>query len=167
MKQWYLLYCRRGEQERARMHLENQGVEVYYPQFKLEKVVRGKKTQKLEPLFPSYMFVRFDYEIGPSFTTIRSTRGVSDFIRTGTYPKEIQGDLIYTLKEIEQMQMDEVTSEAIQPKKGDKVTITSGQFAGIDAIYQEADGEKRSILLVTLINKPVAVKVNNQHIDHR
>ncbi|GAM61255.1 transcriptional activator RfaH [Vibrio ishigakensis] len=104
------------------MHLENQGVEVYYPQFKLEKLVRGKKTQKLEPLFPSYMFVRFDYEVGPSFTTIRSTRGVADFVRTGAYPKELQGDLVYTLKEIERSQLEPV-SEVNLPEKGDKVTI--------------------------------------------
>ncbi|WP_261833722.1 transcription/translation regulatory transformer protein RfaH [Vibrio ishigakensis] len=165
MKQWYLLYCRRGEQQRARMHLENQGVEVYYPQFKLEKLVRGKKTKKLEPLFPSYMFVRFDYEVGPTFTTIRSTRGVADFVRTGAYPKELQGDLVYTLKEIEKSQLEPV-SEVNLPEKGDKVIIKSGQFAGIDAIYQEADGEKRSILLVTLINKPVEIQVNNQDIEH-
>ncbi|GAD78267.1 transcription/translation regulatory transformer protein RfaH [Vibrio ezurae] len=159
MKRWYLLYCKRGDQQRAQAHLENQGVEVYYPKLVMEKRVRGKRTQKVEPLFPSYMFVRFDYEQGPSFTTVRSTRGVSDFIRTGAYPTELQGDLVYTLKQQEQAQ-EVVTCNT--PSIGDKVEISSGQFSGVDAIYQEADGETRSILLITMINKKVAVKIDNK-----
>ncbi|GEA49452.1 transcription antitermination protein RfaH [Vibrio inusitatus NBRC 102082] len=162
MKRWYLLYCKRGDQERAQMHLENQGVEVYYPKVTVDKMVRGKRQKKSEPLFPSYMFVRFDFEVGPSFTTVRSTRGVSDFIRNGAYPTELQGDLVYSLKQLEGSQ-EEIQSDSHQ--KGDQVTIKSGQFAGIDAIYHEADGEKRSILLITMINKKVEVNVNNQDIE--
>ncbi|MEZ8988757.1 transcription/translation regulatory transformer protein RfaH [Vibrio breoganii] len=164
MKRWYLLYCKRGDQERAQMHLENQGVEVYYPKITVEKMVRGKRQKRSEPLFPSYMFVRFDFEVGPSFTTVRSTRGVSDFIRNGVYPTELQGDLVYTLKQVEGSQEDtEIESDLLQ--KGDEVIIKSGQFAGVDAIYHEADGEKRSILLITMINKKVEVHVDNQDIE--
>ncbi|MPW35242.1 transcription/translation regulatory transformer protein RfaH [Vibrio sp. B1Z05] len=162
MKRWYLLYCKRGDQQRAQAHLENQGVEVYYPKLVTEKLVRGKRQQKVEPLFPSYMFVRFDYEQGPSFTTVRSTRGVADFIRTGAYPTELQGDLVYTLKQQEEV------SDVVQysaPNAGDKIEIISGQFSGIDAIYHEADGETRSILLITMINKQVAVKVDNTDLN--
>ena len=86
MKRWYVLYCKRGEQERAALHLSNQGIECYYPKVKIEKITRGKRQTKIEPLFPSYMFIYFDYEVGPSFTTVRSTRGVSDFVRQGPYP---------------------------------------------------------------------------------
>ncbi|GAB7220689.1 transcription/translation regulatory transformer protein RfaH [Vibrio comitans] len=164
MKRWYLLYCKRGDQERAQMHLENQGVEVYYPKIAIEKMVRGKRQKHSEPLFPSYMFVRFDFEVGPSFTTVRSTRGVSDFIRNGAYPREVQGDLVFSLKQLEGDQ-EEIQSDS--PKKGDQVVIKSGQFAGVDAIYHEADGEKRSILLITMINKKVEVQVDNQDIEAR
>lgn len=61
MKRWYLLYCKRGEQQRAKMHLENQSVECFYPEVCVEKILRGKRQMVQEPLFPSYMFVRFDF----------------------------------------------------------------------------------------------------------
>lgn len=167
MKHWYLLYCKRGEQQRAQLHLENQGVEVYYPKIESEKILRGKRQTKIEPLFPSYMFVRFDYQVGPSFNTVRSTRGVTDFIRQGTYPVELQGDLIFSLKELEAEQTmhgePRVTTKL--PRQGDTVRITAGQFAGVEAIYHEADGEKRSILLINLINKPIKVPVENQNFE--
>ncbi|RJX74247.1 transcription/translation regulatory transformer protein RfaH [Vibrio sinensis] len=160
MKQWYLLYCKRGEQQRAKQHLENQGVESYYPQIEVEKILRGKRHKKLEPLFPSYMFVRFDYEQGPSFTTIRSTRGVVDFIRQGSYPQPIEGDLIFTLKQLEAQ--IEPKSEVVLPEKGQILRVASGQFAGIDAIYQEPDGETRSILLVNMISRHVPMSIDNK-----
>lgn len=163
MKRWYLLYCKRGDQKRAQMHLENQGVECFYPVVEVEKIVRGKRQMVQEPLFPSYIFVRFDFEQGPTFTTVRSTRGVVDFIRQGAYPQEVQGDLVYELRQLEG-QVDESHTQQL-PAKGQKVEITDGQFAGIEAIYHEPDGEKRSILLIKLINQTVEVKVDNSDIE--
>ncbi|WP_394241825.1 transcription/translation regulatory transformer protein RfaH [Vibrio astriarenae] len=163
MKRWYVLYCKRGEQERATLHLTNQKVECYYPKVKVEKIIRGKRQVKEEPLFPSYMFVRFDFELGPTFTTVRSTRGVVDFIRQGAYPQEVQGDLIFGLKELESL--DDKPEEIELPEAGQKVVVKSGQFAGIEAIYQEPDGDLRSIMLVKMLNKMVEVKVDNSDLD--
>ncbi|MBB1315425.1 transcription termination/antitermination NusG family protein, partial [Aliivibrio sp. SR45-2] len=41
MKQWYLLCCKRGDQQRAKLHLENQNVECFYPEIDVEKMIRG------------------------------------------------------------------------------------------------------------------------------
>ncbi len=164
MKRWYLLYCKRGEQSRAKLHLENQGVECFYPTVEVEKISRGKRQRVEEPLFPCYMFARFDYQQGPTFTSVRSTRGVVDFVRFGAQPKEVQGDLIFELKLIEQDGGENATSKNM-PKRGDQIRVKSGQFAGIDAIFQEQDGEKRSIMLVQMITKPVSVSIDNSDLD--
>lgn len=166
MKRWYLLYCRRGEQLRAKMHLENQGVECFYPEIEVEKIRRGKRQTVKEPLFPSYMFVRFDFNVGPSFTTVRSTRGVSDFIRFGSEPKELQGDLIYDLKQLESSAKSETPSVEL-PKPGQEIEVKGGQFCGLKAIYQEPDGETRSIMLVKMISQPVALSIDNKHLDFK
>ncbi len=163
MKQWYLLYCKRSEQKRAKMHLENQGIACYYPETAVEKIVRGKRQIKSEPLFPSYVFAHFDPEIGPTFTTIRSTRGVIDFVGKGATPQVLDDSLIETLKEIEQLQLHSQCDSL--PAKGDVVRVAGGQFSGIEAIYQEADGETRSILLVKMLSKPVEVSVENKHLE--
>lgn len=163
MKRWYLLYCKRGEQLRAKTHLENQGVECYYPEVTVEKILRGKRQSVKEPLFPCYMFVRFDFEIGPTFTTVRSTRGVADFVRFGSQPKELQGDLIYELKQMDTSEQSLAASKV--PAQGQVMKVTGGQFSGIDAIYQEADGETRSLMLIKLINQPVVMSIENKNLD--
>ncbi|WP_050937954.1 transcription/translation regulatory transformer protein RfaH [Vibrio harveyi] len=164
MKRWYLLYCKRGEQVRAKQHLENQGVECFYPTVEVEKILRGKRQKVEEPLFPCYVFSRFDYEQGPNFTSVRSTRGVVDFVRFGAQPKEIQGDLVYELKQIEKC-AEEPTSPECMPKSGDHIRVMNGQFAGIDAIYHEQDGEKRSIMLVQMLSKRVPVSIDNNDLE--
>lgn len=73
MQAWYLLYCKRGQLQRAQEHLERQAVSCLTPMITLEKIVRGKRTTVSEPLFPNYMFVEFDPEVIHT-TTINATR---------------------------------------------------------------------------------------------
>ncbi|MGR5194723.1 transcription/translation regulatory transformer protein RfaH [Vibrio sp. WZ-1] len=163
MKRWYLIYCKRGEQARAKLHLENQAVECFYPTVEVEKILRGKRQIVNEPLFPSYVFAKFDYEQGPTFTSVRSTRGVIDFVRFGSQPKEVDGALISELRNSEH-QLDQTTTISL-PKQGDMVRIKSGQFAGIEAIFQEKDGEKRSMMLVKMITQSVPISIENKDLD--
>ncbi|MGL5495392.1 MAG: transcription/translation regulatory transformer protein RfaH, partial [Aeromonas sobria] len=47
------------------------------------------------------------------------------------------------------------------PITGDKVLIEEGPLAGFEAIYMEPDGEKRAILLVTLLNRETTSSFDN------
>lgn len=163
MKRWYLVYCKRGEQLRAKGHLENQGVECYYPQIKVEKIHRDKIKQVIEPLFPSYMFIRFNYQEGPTFTTVRSTRGVVDFVRFGSEPAVLSDELVDDLKLLDNLAQEYCRMEL--PHSGQEIEIKSGQFCGIKAIYQEPDGDARSVMLVKMIDQPVRISIENKHLD--
>jgi len=44
MQAWYLLYCKRGQLQRAQEQLERQAVTCLTPVITLEKLVRGKRT---------------------------------------------------------------------------------------------------------------------------
>ncbi|MCG3726434.1 transcription/translation regulatory transformer protein RfaH [Vibrio cincinnatiensis] len=163
MKCWYLVYCKRGEQARAKGHLENQGVECFYPQIEVEKIIRGKRKTITEPLFPSYIFVYFDYQQGPTFTTIRSTRGVVDFVRFGPEPKALPDELVDELKQLDVLAKAYCKKEL--PLAGQEIEVKSGQFCGIKAIYQEPDGDTRSFMLVKMINQPVILSIDNKHLE--
>ncbi|GAB6263089.1 transcription/translation regulatory transformer protein RfaH [Photobacterium sp. R1] len=165
MKDWFLLYCKRSEQERAVVNLDRQGVECYYPQVTVEKVVRGKRVTAAEPLFPNYMFVKFDPE-AISYTTVRSTRGVADFIRQGAHPQKVQSELIEHLRSNEDSEEQRQKLSNL-PMPGESLILNHGQFQGLEAIYQEPDGEKRSFMLIHLLGKQVKVSVDNADIVRR
>ncbi|KLV03944.1 transcriptional regulator [Photobacterium aquae] len=162
MKDWFLLYCKRSEQERAVINLDRQGVECYYPQVTVEKIVRSKRVSSQEPLFPNYMFVYFDPEM-ISYTTVRSTRGVADFIRQGKTPQRVDPDLIYSLM-VNEDSAEQQAKLSNLPQPGETLKLAQGQFKGIEAIYHEPDGEKRSFMLINLLGKQVKVSVQNEYL---
>lgn len=126
----------------------------------VEKIRRGKRSSELEPLFPNYVFASFDPE-EISFTTVRSTRGIVDFVRQGAMPTVVPVDLITQLMSHEDCdEQREALSDIFKP--GDLVEVLSGQFEGTEAIYKESDGELRSILLINLISRQVEVSTENK-----
>lgn len=157
MESWYLLYCKRGQLLRAKEHLERQSVHCLSPMIALEKLVRGKRTQVDEPLFPNYLFIEFDPEAIHT-TTISATRGVSHFVRFGSLPASVPHDVIMALQTDTPITM--VDPDVPQP--GDRVLITCGAFEGLKAIFTEPDGEARSMLLLNLLNKQITRSLDNK-----
>lgn len=156
MKQWYLLYCKRGGVTRAQTNLENQQVECWFPQFTVKKNRKGKLIEVQEPLFPSYLFVRFEVEFGPTLTAVRSTSGVADFVRLGRKPVVIHDQLINNLKKRTQFaQIQELF------KPGEKAQLINGQYSGLEVIFQYQYGEERSMVLITLLNRQHQIQVDN------
>ena len=151
MQKWYLAHCRPREEDRALQNLNHQDIEAFYPYAEVKKRVRNKLVTRTEALFPGYIFVYADLEIISSIT-IGSTRGVRNLVRFGGGPCIVPSDLVYDL-------MAHCDSDALReqlsdvPLKGETVRIEQGPFAGLDAIYLEADGEMRAILLLTLLQK--------------
>ncbi len=153
MKYWYLAYCRPKEEERAKLHLHNQGIDSYYPLVLTRKIIRGKITEKIEPMFPRYLFIHMDIdEFSP--IKIRSTRGIHHIIGHGSHWDKVPAELVYQLMRNEDD--DECRKVASRlPKPGQKVIIDEGPFSGLQAIYQEPDGEQRSLLLISMLNQEI------------
>ncbi len=156
---WYLVHTKVRQEETAITNLQRQNFRCYMPMLYVEKVRRGKPVVVAEPMFPSYVFVQLDTSEnikGQSWSPIRSTLGVRDLVKFGGHPAKVDADLITALHEREQLQKS--NPQALFAA-GDKVVITDGPFAGIEAIYQTADAEQRSMILLSMLNKPVSMRI--------
>lgn len=155
---WFLVRCKPRQEAVALTNLTRQGYESYLPMFASEKIVRRKQTIVQEPMFARYLFVRLDTTgQGQSWSPIRSTIGVSELVCFGSKAARVDEALIGMLREREAWQSE-------QPKSlfasGDSVVIADGAFAGLQAIYQMNDAEGRAMVLLDLLSKPVAMKIN-------
>ncbi|MCC4264862.1 transcription/translation regulatory transformer protein RfaH [Oceanimonas baumannii] len=149
MLNWYLAHCRPREEERALLHLENQDVECFCPLIEVKRIIRGKRIVRNEALFSGYLFLRANLK-ETSATTLRSTRGVRNLVRFGEKPCVVPDELISELMcRTGDPRLGDKLSDL--PSAGDKVSIHSGPFSGMEAIYQEADGDNRAMLLITLL----------------
>ena len=136
-------------------NLNRQGFECYIPMIKMEKLRRHKATLVEEPMFPRYLFIRLDTSgSGPSWSPIRSTLGVSQLVRFGGHPAVVDSKLIELLRTREQVGQPERLFKA-----GEKVVVADGPFAGIEAIFKTADAESRSMILLDMLSKPVAMRI--------
>lgn len=153
---WYLVHTKPRQEALALANLTRQGFECYMPLLKLEKIRQRKTTMVAEPMFPRYLFIRLDTSgSGPSWSPIRSTLGVNQLVRFGGQPAKVDAQLIDLLRSRELS----ATSRALFTS-GERVVVADGPFAGIEAIYQTADAESRSIILLNILSKPVPMRID-------
>lgn len=144
-KAWYLVQCKPRQDERAEENLGRQGYEYFRPLCRRERLVRGALQVQSESLFPGYLFIQLAADA--NWAPLRSTRGVSRLVGFGGMPMPIADELIAEL----QRRVQPAPQPALQP--GDRVCITSGSFAELDAIFLAMDGEERVVLLMSLLHR--------------
>jgi transcriptional antiterminator RfaH len=143
---WYAIHSRPRQEERALENLQRQGFEAWLPMLTVEKVLRSKLVQVVEPMFSRYLFIRLDTE-QTNWSPIRSTLGVSKLVSFGNRPAVVADELIEALQQLP----EQAPQRLIQP--GQQVKIVSGPLRGMDGIYQQPDGELRAMVLIELLNK--------------
>jgi transcriptional antiterminator RfaH len=155
---WYLIHTKPRQEKSALQNLTQQGYACYLPILPTEKLRQGNLTVADEPLFPRYLFIQLGMgDSARSWSPIRSTKGVSRLVSFGIEPAKVDDRLIDLLKSQE-------ASVQGQPQRlftpGERVRLTDGAFAGIEGIYQMADGESRAMVLIELLSKPVSMRVS-------
>jgi len=153
---WYLVHTKPRQEEIALTNLERQGYECYLPQMRIERVRRRKAEVATEPMFPRYLFIRLDSsDQGKSWSPIRSTLGVSQLVHFGARAAKVDNTLVDLLRQRERALPTEAMFHS-----GDSVVVTHGPFAGIEAIYQTTDAERRAFILLEILSKPVSMHVD-------
>jgi transcriptional antiterminator RfaH len=155
---WYLLQTKFNQENKAAEELQQQNISVFHPLFKLEKIIRGNKVIKEEPLFSRYLFAWLDVE-NTNWTSVRSTRGISNFVAFGNGPAIVDQTIINELKQI-----DLLPKEAYF-KIGEKVRVASGSLKGLNAVYQTSDGLSRSYILLEFMQQNQYLSIDNQLIE--
>ena len=139
-------------------HLSSQGYKAFLPQLRLKKRRRSKWQEVIEPTFPGYIFVALELgvdDMGP----IRSTQGCRELVRFGQKPAVVPNNVIQALEHSHQLQAsDGATKYPFSP--GDMVTIDSGPFQGLSAIYAMAKGADRVQLLIAMLGKEQRVNLS-------
>ncbi len=152
---WYLIHTKPRQELRALENLQRQGYECYLPLLPTEKIQQKLVAIVDEPLFPRYLFIRLDSsQSGKSWAPIRSTLGVSKLVTFGMEPAKVDHALIEFLRENE-AKISEKPQRLFDV--GDRLLVTDGPFAGIEAIYQMSNGEGRVMVLIELLSKPVKI----------
>ena len=161
---WLLLQVKPRQEMRALENLERQQAQCYCPLIQVEKLSRGKRIHVEEALFPGYFFINFDpQKSNLTYTSIRSSRGVSKIVRFGDEPAKVPESLILQIKDCGKVSLSPLSAPNL-PQKGDTVTIVAGPFNGLQAVYSQTDGLQRSIVLINLLHQQAPISLANTQI---
>ena len=126
---WYLVKTKPRMEEMAEINLNNQKIEYFLPRFTC-----GKREGKV--IFPGYIFIK--PKKGDTFQSIRSTKGVSDFVRFEMAFAKASDETIDDLKKVVDVMNDRM-DQVNRHQKADEVFIKSDPFKEFTGIFEKYD----------------------------
>ena len=150
---WFLIQSKPRNEARALENLLRQGYNTYLPLIEVERLQRGKLLRKMEPLFPRYLFLNLAAGVD-NWGPIRSTLGVAGMVRFGQAYAAVPDPVIEAIRERTQ-EIRETLFAA-----GDAVQVVSGPLVGLEGVFEIADGEQRSFVLLEFMQKQQRVSVS-------
>jgi transcriptional antiterminator RfaH len=152
---WYLIQTKPRQESRAEDNLRRQQFECYRP----IKPCDSRNDKADEALFPGYLFIRLDRHLD-NWYPIRSTRGVARVVAFGSDPTPVRDELIEQLRR-------RLATPAHKPQfePGERVRLHGGSFNELEAIFVSSDGEKRSVILLNLLQREQKVRVPTRYLS--
>ena len=140
--------------------LKNQGYKWFLPLYKARRRWSDRIKEVEAPLFPGYLFCRFDIH---NRLPILKIPGVQHVVGGTKVPTPID------TSEIEALQTIIRTDAAREPwpflQVGDRVRIEYGSLAGVEGVLVQVKGRHRLVLSVTLLQRSVAVDIDSAWVD--
>ena len=163
---WYLVFTKPREEEKAKINLENQGFKSFMP--KISLVEEGEElSSKVELMFPRYIFTKLKTE-NTNWIKINSTYGVSKIVSYGGKPAYIPESLVNDLKvKCGEGGILEQKKIFTNYEKGDQIFIKDGIFKGKDAIFLSYKGKDRVRVLLEIISQSSVADISSSHIDKK
>jgi transcription antitermination factor NusG len=152
---WYALRVRSRYDNTVASHLRARGYESFAPLYKCRRRWSDRFKEIELPLFPGYVFCRFN---PLDRLPILSVPGIVHVVGVGRSPVPIDGTEIAAIQAAVKSGLPRQPWPLLQV--GRRVRIEYGPLCGVEGILLSFRGHQRLILSVTLLQRSVAVQVD-------
>ncbi|MCS7207695.1 MAG: hypothetical protein NZ951_07180 [Dehalococcoidia bacterium] len=150
---WYVLKTKPRAERLVQETLARWGIEHYAPM--ILRPYGARRTS--EYLFPGYIFVRLDNS-SPQWPLVRWAPGVAYFVGQEREAIPVPDALIEHIRRRTEEWNAGGYQRALQP--GERVKVTEGPFAGLDAIFQRyLPARQRCEVLLHIVNRWVKTEL--------
>jgi transcriptional antiterminator NusG len=152
---WFAVQTRSRYENFASNHLRGIGYQVFLPSYKCQRRWSDRIKESELPLFPGYLFCRFDpYDRFP----ILATPGVIQVVGIGKKPVPVDDTEITEIQTLVRSGLQGQPCPFLQV--GHRVKIEHGPLRGVEGILLRFRGGQRLVLSVTLLQRSVAVQTS-------
>lgn len=156
LKPWYALSVRSRHEKIVGSFLESFGYSWFLPTYKARRRWSDRIKEVEAPLFPGYLFCRFDIHNRLPILTIP---GIQHIVGGTSLPTPIEPSEIDFLQTVIRAGTGREPWPFLQV--GDRLRIEHGSLAGVEGILLQVKGRHRLVLSVTLLQRSVAVDVDS------
>jgi transcription antitermination factor NusG len=153
---WFALQVRTRQEASVSDQLNGQGYERFLPLYKVRKRWSDRIKEVEAPLFPGYLFCRFDPH---DRLPILKTPGVIQIIGFKDGPAAVDESEIRSIQKVVAAGVPQQPWPFLSA--GDRVRIDSGPLVGLEGILTEVKRSHRLVLSVTLLQRSVAVEIDS------
>jgi transcription antitermination factor NusG len=154
---WYAVQIQSKLGSLASATLCGKGYEAYLPLYRCGRRWSDRVKQLDLPLFPGYLFCRFDVL---DRLPILTTPGVISVVGAGKTPVPVDDEEIEAIRNI--LRSGLVAQPWPFLRVGSKVYIEGGPLAGLEGIITNTDKVYRLIVSVSLLQRSVAVEIDRE-----
>jgi transcriptional antiterminator RfaH len=142
---WFLIRTKPTKERWVRDRLSQTLPEVFLPLLRARVPRWGRLTWSVMPLFPGYVFARFNLEA--NYVDVKYVSGVHGLVSAGKDPLVVPETIIGEIKLREVNGMVQVQEKRFG--KGEQVRIVEGPFRGFEAIFERylSSADRVAILL--------------------
>jgi transcription antitermination factor NusG len=151
---WFALHVHARKESFVASQLENQGIECFLPRYKSLRKWSDRMKEVELPLFPSYLFSRFDFQ---NRRPIVTTSGILQIVGNGRIAIPIADEEISAIQAAVRSGLPHQPWPFIEV--GERVRVTYGTLAGLEGILVNFKGDHRVVLSVSLLQRSVALEV--------
>jgi transcription antitermination factor NusG len=156
MASWYALQVRSRKEGYVASQITAQGYECLLPTYKSIRKWSDRVKEMEQPLFPGYLFCRFDFR---DRRPVITTPGVLQIVGSGHTAVPVSNE------EIRDLQLVVSSGVSKQPwpylEVGQRVRVNYGTLTGLEGILVNLKGNHRVVLSVTLLQRAVAMEVES------
>jgi transcription antitermination factor NusG len=153
---WYAL-CVRSRYERiVATFLKNHGYEWFLPMYESRRRWFDQIKVVEVPLFPGYLFCRFDIH---NRLPILKIPGVRHVVGGARIPTPIDTSEIHALQTVIRANAPREPWPFLQV--GDRLRIEHGSLVGVEGVLLRIKGRQRLVLSVTLVQRSIAVDIDS------
>jgi transcription antitermination factor NusG len=153
---WYALNVRSRYEKTVADFLKSLGYAWFLPTYKARRFWSDRIKEVEAPLFPGYLFCRFDIRNRLPILTIP---GVQQIVGGTKFPTPLDTAEIRALQTMVEAGVGREPWPFLQV--GDRVRIEHGSLAGVEGILLQMKGRHRLVISVTLLQRSVSVDIDS------
>ena len=155
MKQWYAVRTQAAAESKADANLRHQGFETFLPRFRKLRSHARKVESVLAPVFPRYLFVKFDKN-AQAWRCINGTFGVVSLVSFGLLPSAVPSYVIDAIRgNCDEQDVMDLPEPNFKP--GQALLIERGPLAEIVGLFERISGDRQVMLLVEMLGRALRV----------